>query len=53
MTSSPPGGDLFEQVYRTSGTAVLGYALCRCVSCEDALDIVAETGPAATRAWPT
>ncbi|WP_347057159.1 hypothetical protein ABC795_10660 [Blastococcus sp. HT6-30] len=27
MTSPPGGGDIFEQVYRSAGTAVLGYAL--------------------------
>jgi RNA polymerase sigma factor (sigma-70 family) len=43
MTSSLDRGALFEQVYRTSGSAVLGYALRRCASREDALDVVAET----------
>lgn len=49
MTSPPGGGDLFEQVYRTSGTAVLGYALRRTASREDALDVVAETFATAWR----
>ena len=49
MTSPPPGGDLFEHVYRTSGTAVLGYALRRSDSREDALDVVAETFATAWR----
>ena len=50
MTSPPPGGDdHFEDVYRTSGTAVLGYALRRCGSREDALDLVAETFATAWR----
>lgn len=35
--------DAFEMAYRSSGTAVLGYALRRSVSREDALDVVAET----------
>jgi RNA polymerase sigma factor (sigma-70 family) len=44
-TSSPPPpvDDPLEVAYRTSGTAVLGYALRRSASREDALDIVAET----------
>src|SRR3954471_23812162 len=33
----------FEDAYRSSGTAVLGYALRRTVSRDDALDVVAET----------
>ncbi|MBM7806638.1 RNA polymerase sigma-70 factor (ECF subfamily) [Geodermatophilus bullaregiensis] len=33
----------FEEAYRASGTAVLGYALRRSASREDALDVVAET----------
>jgi RNA polymerase sigma factor (sigma-70 family) len=47
--ASPPGpapsstADLFEDAYRSSGTAVLGYALRRSDSREDALDVVAET----------
>ncbi|MGY1702293.1 hypothetical protein [Geodermatophilus sp. SYSU D00766] len=32
-----------EHAYRTSGTAVLGYALRRSTSREDAFDVVAET----------
>jgi RNA polymerase sigma-70 factor (ECF subfamily) len=47
----PPGADplsvsaeeVFDDVYRSSGTAVLGYALRRADSREDALDVVAET----------
>jgi RNA polymerase sigma factor (sigma-70 family) len=49
MTSPPSGGDLFERVYRESGTAVLGYALRRSASREDALDVVAETFATAWR----
>ncbi|MGY2066554.1 RNA polymerase sigma factor [Blastococcus sp. SYSU DS0619] len=49
MTSPLPGGDPFEEVYRSSGTAVLGYALRRCASREDALDVVAETFATAWR----
>lgn len=50
MTSSPPGpDDHFAEVYRTSGTAVLGYALRRSASREDALDVVAETFATAWR----
>jgi RNA polymerase sigma factor (sigma-70 family) len=41
--------DLFEAAYRSSGTAVLGYALRRSVSREDALDVVAETFATAWR----
>src|SRR3954471_18605662 len=33
----------FEDAYRSSGTAVLGYALRRSASRDDALDVVAET----------
>jgi RNA polymerase sigma-70 factor (ECF subfamily) len=33
----------FDKLYRSAGTAVLGYALARCVSREDALDVTAET----------
>jgi len=33
----------FEAAYRSSGTAVLGYALRRSASRDDALDVVAET----------
>jgi RNA polymerase sigma-70 factor (ECF subfamily) len=40
--------DLFEDAYRSCGTAVLGYALRRSLSREDALDVVAETF---TTAW--
>lgn len=49
MTGQPPGADLFEEVYRDSGTAVLGYALRRSATREDALDIVAETFATAWR----
>jgi RNA polymerase sigma factor (sigma-70 family) len=50
MTRPPPGpDDHFAEVYRTSGTAVLGYALRRCTSREDALDVVAETFATAWR----
>src|SRR3954465_7513757 len=38
-----PAAELFEDAYRDSGTAVLGYALRRSASREDALDVVAET----------
>jgi RNA polymerase sigma-70 factor (ECF subfamily) len=41
--------DLFEDAYRSSGTAVLGYALRRSGSREDALDVVAETFATAWR----
>jgi RNA polymerase sigma factor (sigma-70 family) len=41
--------DLFEAAYRSSGTAVLGYALRRSSSREDALDAVAETFATAWR----
>ncbi|SNR39781.1 RNA polymerase sigma factor [Blastococcus mobilis] len=41
--------DLFEDAYRSSGTAVLGYALRRSASREDALDVVAETFATAWR----
>lgn len=41
--------ELFEAAYRSSGTAVLGYALRRCASREDALDLVAETFATAWR----
>ncbi|MGY1622378.1 RNA polymerase sigma factor [Geodermatophilus sp. SYSU D00965] len=40
---------LFEEVYRSCGTAVLGYALRRAASREDALDVVAETFATAWR----
>jgi RNA polymerase sigma-70 factor (ECF subfamily) len=39
----------FEDAYRTSGTAVLGYALRRSDTREDALDVVAETFATAWR----
>jgi RNA polymerase sigma factor (sigma-70 family) len=49
-TGSPPSvDDLFEAAYRSSGTAVLGYALRRSSSREDALDVVAETFATAWR----
>jgi RNA polymerase sigma-70 factor (ECF subfamily) len=41
--------ELFEDVYRDAGTAVLGYALRRSDSREDALDVVAETFAVAWR----
>jgi RNA polymerase sigma factor (sigma-70 family) len=41
--------DVFEDAYRSSGTAVLGYALRRSGSREDALDVVAETFAVAWR----
>jgi RNA polymerase sigma-70 factor (ECF subfamily) len=41
--------DLFEEAYRSAGTAVLGYALRRSSSREDALDVVAETFATAWR----
>ncbi|WP_211307887.1 RNA polymerase sigma factor [Geodermatophilus normandii] len=41
--------ELFEEAYRASGTAVLGYALRRSVSREDAYDVVAETFATAWR----
>jgi RNA polymerase sigma factor (sigma-70 family) len=47
----PPASadDLFEDAYRSSGTAVLGYALRRSASREDAFDAVAETFATAWR----
>jgi RNA polymerase sigma factor (sigma-70 family) len=44
-TDHPPASadHLFEDAYRSSGTAVLGYALRRSASREDAFDVVAET----------
>lgn len=49
-SSPPPAVDeLFEAAYRSSGTAVLGYALRRSASREDALDVVAETFATAWR----
>jgi RNA polymerase sigma factor (sigma-70 family) len=47
--SPASGDDLFEDAYRSSGTAVLGYALRRSVSREDAFDVVAETFATAWR----
>lgn len=41
--------EAFEHAYRTVGTGVLGYALRRCGSREDALDVVAETFATAWR----
>jgi RNA polymerase sigma factor (sigma-70 family) len=44
--AGPPSGsvdDLVEDAYRTCGTAVLGYALRRSATREDAADVVAET----------
>ena len=51
MTDDPPASpdELFEDAYRNSGTAVLGYALRRTGSREDALDVVAETFAVAWR----
>jgi RNA polymerase sigma factor (sigma-70 family) len=43
------GDEAFEHAYRSSGTAVLGYALRRSASREDALDVVAETFATAWR----
>ncbi len=50
-TERAPGSvdEAFEAAYRTSGTAVLGYALRRSASREDALDVVAETFATAWR----
>jgi RNA polymerase sigma-70 factor (ECF subfamily) len=39
----------FEDAYRSSGTALLGYALRRSLSRDDALDVVAETFATAWR----
>jgi RNA polymerase sigma factor (sigma-70 family) len=42
----PPQDDpvmRFDGLYRSAGAAVLGYALSRCASREDALDLTAET----------
>lgn len=42
----PPATDpnaRFDKLYRSAGTAVLGYALGRCASREDALDVTADT----------
>jgi RNA polymerase sigma-70 factor (ECF subfamily) len=54
----------FDELYRSAGASVLGYALSRCTSREDALDVTAETflvawrrrtelpgDPADARAW--
>jgi RNA polymerase sigma-70 factor (ECF subfamily) len=51
MTDDPPSSpeELFEDAYRSSGTAVLGYALRRAGCREDALDVVAETFAVAWR----
>jgi RNA polymerase sigma factor (sigma-70 family) len=51
MTDDPPvsPAELFEDAYRTSGRAVLGYALRRSDSRDDALDVVAETFAVAWR----
>src|SRR3954462_163555 len=47
---APPSADAsFEDAYRSSGTAVLGYALRRADTREDALDVVAETFATAWR----
>jgi RNA polymerase sigma-70 factor (ECF subfamily) len=50
-TDHPPASvdAAFEDAYRSSGTAVLGYALRRALSREDALDVVAETFATAWR----
>jgi RNA polymerase sigma factor (sigma-70 family) len=42
----PPPADpeaRFDKLYRSAGAAVLGYALSRCASREDALDVTADT----------
>jgi RNA polymerase sigma factor (sigma-70 family) len=42
----PPPADAdvrFDELYRSAGSAVLGYALRRCAGREDALDVTAET----------
>lgn len=43
----PPQGDAadnrFDRLYRSAGSAVLGYALRRCPSRDDALDVTGET----------
>src|SRR3954453_8374933 len=47
---APPSPDAsFEDAYRSSGTAVLGYALRRAETREDAFDVVAETFATAGR----
>ena len=43
MDDPPTPEVAFDAAYRTSGTALLGYALRRSTSREDALDVVAET----------
>ncbi|MGR7024611.1 RNA polymerase sigma factor [Geodermatophilus sp. URMC 62] len=50
-TDDPPvsAEERLEAAYRASGTAVLGYALRRAASREDALDVVAETFATAWR----
>jgi RNA polymerase sigma-70 factor (ECF subfamily) len=50
-TDDPPATleERFEDTYRTAGTAVLGYALRRAASREDAVDAVAETFATAWR----
>src|SRR4051812_4741820 len=46
----PPSADgSFEDAYRSSGTPVLGYALRRAETREDAFDVVAETFATAWR----
>jgi RNA polymerase sigma factor (sigma-70 family) len=45
----PSSASLLEDAYRTAGSAVLGYALRRTASREDALDVVAETFATAWR----
>ncbi|MDT0276130.1 RNA polymerase sigma factor [Blastococcus goldschmidtiae] len=45
----PSSTSLLEDAYRTNGSAVLGYALRRTASREDALDVVAETFATAWR----
>jgi DNA-directed RNA polymerase specialized sigma24 family protein len=57
MQGQPPPTDpmsvsaeeVFDDVYRSTGSAVLGYALRRAASREDALDVVAETFATAWR----
>lgn len=44
-----PAEERLEEAYRSSGTAVLGYALRRAASREDAYDVVAETFATAWR----
>jgi RNA polymerase sigma factor (sigma-70 family) len=39
----PPDAEgRFDTLYRSAGSSLLGYALCRCASREDALDVTAE-----------